>query len=107
MMATLVGAAAWAPAIAARPSASAGRTTKFLFKLKTPNCENNILLWTDWLKGPADGEAEQRPFLEEGILLPICLERLEERRRVGERGAVRHDRRLEKLADDRRIVCPI
>src|SRR3954451_18494590 len=107
MMATLVGAAAWAFATAARPSASMGNTTKFFFKLKTPKCENTILLRTRSLKGPTDGEAEHRPLFVERILLSEGRNRVEEGRRVRKRGTVRNDRRLENLPDDQWIVRPI
>src|SRR5436309_9534440 len=44
MMATFVGVEAWPFASAANVKAREGNTSKFIFKLETPKCENTTIL---------------------------------------------------------------
>src|ERR1017187_763245 len=98
-IAIFVGGWAWASAKEAIPKTRAVETTKFIFKLKTPKCENTTILLlasaAGGLERPADREAEHRPLLEERIGLSVRYYGGVEGREVGERCAVRHDGRLQ------------
>src|SRR5205807_6047053 len=99
MMATLVGAA-WALASAANPRTSAGKTTKFLFKLETPKCENTTIMAPGGLKRPADRKAEHRPLFKIRVRLAESGDRVGECIVVRKERAVGYDWRLQKLPND-------
>src|SRR5690348_8752499 len=102
-MATLEDAGVWANAIAAAPNARA-ETKKLFVKLKTPKCEDTTIIVVRPSERSADREAEHRPFLVKRICLSVSQNGIRERRRVRERGAVGHDRRLNILADHGGVV---
>src|SRR5262249_61506494 len=59
-----------------------------------------------FLERSANGKPEQRPFLKVRKRLTELRHRVDERVLVGERRAVRHDRRLEGIPAGRRGVGP-